>query len=66
MLNSYTKSRNGQWDMGHKPGEEYRKLHKDYMDGEITKGEFLDRHRDPNNYHPENPGSNRGHQHEVP
>ncbi|MFV0336260.1 MAG: GH-E family nuclease, partial [Tropicimonas sp.] len=42
-----SQSRTGQWDMGHKPGLEYRKLHKDYMDGKISKEEFLKEYRDP-------------------
>ena len=28
------------WDMGHKPGKEYRKLHQDYMNGKISKENF--------------------------
>ena len=59
-----TKPRRDQWDMGHKPGKEYRKLHKDYMDGKITKEEFLKEFRNPNNYQPEAPSSNRSHQYE--
>jgi len=27
--------------MGHKPGREYKKIHKDYMDGKISKEKFL-------------------------
>lgn len=57
-------SRAGQWDMGHKPGHEYRKLHKDYMDGKISKEEFLKRYRDSSNYQPEAPSSNRSHRYE--
>jgi NAD+--asparagine ADP-ribosyltransferase len=49
------KSRAGQWDMGHNSGKEYRKSHKDYMDGKITKEEFLNEYRDPSNYKPEAP-----------
>lgn len=33
--------------MGHLPKHEYRKSHKLYMSGEITKKEFLRRYRDP-------------------
>jgi HNH/ENDO VII superfamily nuclease with conserved GHE residues len=47
------------WDMGHFPTERYGDLHRDYMDGKITKEEFLKRYRDPNNYRPELPSSNR-------
>lgn len=37
-----SKPRNGQWDMGHKYGFEFWKNKKDYMDGKITKSEFLE------------------------
>lgn len=59
-----TKPRSGQWDMGHKPGEEYAKLHQLYMSGIIDKGEFLRRYRDAQNYRPELVGTNRSHQFE--
>lgn len=55
------KSRAGQWDMGHKPGNEYWRLHEDYMDGKISKEEFLEKYRDPDNYQPESPSANRSH-----
>ncbi|MDO5612457.1 MAG: HNH/ENDO VII family nuclease [Paracoccus sp. (in: a-proteobacteria)] len=48
-----SRSRSGQWDMGHKPGHEYRKLHKDYIDGKISKEKSLDEYRNPKNYQPE-------------
>ena len=54
-----SKPRNGQWDMGHLPQHEYSKLHKAYMDGEISYEEFLRRYRDPANYRPECPNANR-------
>jgi hypothetical protein len=57
-------SRAGQWDMGHKPGHEYRKLHKDYMDEKISLDEFLKQYRDPKNYQPESPSANRSHRYE--
>ena len=59
-----TKSRAGQWDMGHVSGKEYRKLHKDYMDGKISKDEFLKEYRDPKNYQPESPSANRSRKYE--
>ena len=59
-----TKPRKGQWDMGHKPDAKYSDLHRDYMDGKITKEEFLHRYRDPNNYRPELPINNRSHKYE--
>jgi hypothetical protein len=59
-----TKPRNGQWDMGHIPGEKYSDMHKKYMDGVITKEEFLEWYRDPKNYRPELPSTNRSHKYE--
>lgn len=59
-----SKSRAGQWDMGHKPGHEYRDLHKSYMDGKITKEQFLEQYRNTNNYHPESVSANRSHKFE--
>jgi len=52
------------WDMGHKPGKEYRKLHQDYMNGKISKEKFLEEYRNPNNYLPQSRQSNRSHKHE--
>lgn len=31
---------NGQWDMGHIPGQEYSNIHAQYMNGEISLDEF--------------------------
>ena len=53
-----------QWDMGHKPGKEYKKLHKDYMDGKISKSKFLKEYKDPNNYRPESKSANRSRKYE--
>nr|WP_239480299.1 RHS repeat-associated core domain-containing protein [Parashewanella hymeniacidonis] len=64
-----TKSRGGkkpQWDMGHKPGKDYASLHYSYIKGEISKEEFLSQYRDPDNYHPEDPSSNRSRKHDKP
>lgn len=58
------KSRMGQWDMGHKPGEEWHKLRQEYIDGEKTWQQVLDEYNDPNKYIPENPSSNRSGVHE--
>jgi len=52
------------WDMGHKPGHEYRNLHKDYMDGKISKEKFLEEYRNPKNYQPESKSANRSHKYE--
>ena len=52
-------SREGKWDMGHLPGEEYRKTHRDYLSGKISREEFLEIYRDPNNYKVEDDKRNR-------
>ena len=52
-------SRQGKWDMGHLPGEEYRKTHRDYLSGKISREEFLEIYRDPNNYKVEDDKRNR-------
>lgn len=57
-------SRNGVWDMGHIPEEKYSKVHDQYMNGEITKDEFLNWYNDPANYRPEIPSNNRSHKYE--
>lgn len=59
-----TKPRNGQWDMGHIPGEKYSEMHQLYMDDVISKEEFLEWYRNPNNYRPELPSTNRSHKFE--
>ena len=56
-----TVPRMGQWDMGHKPEHKYSDYHGKYMNGEISKEEFLKVHRNPDNYRPELPNTNRGH-----
>jgi len=55
-----TKPRNGQWDMGHIPGEKYSDMQKLYMDGTISKQEFLEWYKNPSNYRPELSSTNRG------
>lgn len=52
------------WDMGHKKGHEYKKLHKDYMDGKISKEKFLEEYRNPKNYRPESRNANRSRKYE--
>ena len=47
------------WDMGHTPGNEYRRLCDKYENEQITYQEFLDEYRNPENYLPESPSSNR-------
>ena len=55
------KPRNGQWDMGHKPGQEYSDIHARYMSGEMSLDEFIKWFRDSDNYRPELIKTNRGH-----
>ena len=52
------------WDMGHIEGQKYSDVHKKYMNGEMSKEEFLDWYHDPKNYKPEDPVTNRGHKFE--
>jgi hypothetical protein len=59
-----SKPRNGQWDMGHIPGEKYSEMHELYMNGTISKEEFLEWYKNPDNYRPELPNTNRGHNYE--
>jgi len=51
--------------MGHKPGYEYRHLHKAYMEGRITKEQFLDYFNDPQYYRPETPTTSSKGVHEL-
>ena len=53
--------RRGVWDMGHNTGSEYRDLLDDYLDHKITKEEFLERYRDPDNYSVQHPLRNQSH-----
>ena len=55
------KSRFDQWHMGHKPGKEYSTLHRAYLEGRISKEEFLREYRNPDNYIPEVPRENMSH-----
>ncbi|WML46133.1 HNH/ENDO VII family nuclease [Neobacillus sp. PS3-40] len=64
MIGDKSKSRNGQWDMGHTPENKYSEWHEKYIKGEITKEEFLDWYRNPKNYKPENPFASRSHKYE--
>lgn len=61
---TWDKSKPRTWDMGHIEGEEYRKMHKRYMDGEISKDDFLKWFRNPDNYQPQSQYSNRSHKFE--
>jgi hypothetical protein len=52
---------NEPWDMGHKPGLEFRKHQRSALRRKLTRKQFLDECNDPNHYRPELPGSNRSH-----
>lgn len=57
-------SRNGVWDMGHKPGQEYNTQLQRLQNGEITEQQFLDHYRNADNYQPELPSNNRSRKYE--
>lgn len=52
------------WDMGHMPGQEFRKHRQSAQGRGITRKEFLDEHNNPDHYQPELPSSNRSHANE--
>ncbi len=56
---------NEPWDMGHKPGFEFRKHQKSAAERGISRKEFLDEHNDPKKYRMELPESNRSHKGEM-
>jgi predicted ribonuclease toxin of YeeF-YezG toxin-antitoxin module len=49
------------WDMGHKPGYEFRKHQISAAERGISRKQFLDEHNNPDHYVPELPSSNRSH-----
>jgi hypothetical protein len=49
------------WDMGHKPGYEFRKHQASAAERKLTRKEFLDEYNNPEHYRPELPSSNRSH-----
>jgi len=59
-----TKSRAGQWDMGHIQESKYIELYKKYSSGQIDLKTFLEEYRNPSNYRPESPSANRSHLYE--
>lgn len=50
------------WDMGHKPGYEFRKYQQSAIERGISRQQFLDEHNNPSHYRPEIPSYNRSHQ----
>ena len=59
-----SKPRKGQWDMGHMPGQKYSVVHARYVNEMMTPMEFVQWYRDPKNYRPELPSTNRSHKYE--
>ncbi len=53
------------WDMGHKPGYEFRKHQKSAAERGISRKEFLDEYNNPDDFQPELPSSNRSHKGEL-
>ena len=49
------------WDMGHKPGYEFRKHQQSARQRGIDRGQFLNEHNNPSKYRPELPISNSSH-----
>ncbi|MCP3940005.1 MAG: hypothetical protein GY710_00790 [Desulfobacteraceae bacterium] len=54
-------SKNKSWDMGHKPGYEFRKHQNNAEERGINRRQFLDEHNKSSHYRPELPSSNRSH-----
>ncbi|MCY6355869.1 HNH/ENDO VII family nuclease, partial [Clostridium sp. ZS2-4] len=50
------------WDMGHKPGFEFRKHQQSAKERGISRKQFLDEYNKTEHYRPELPSSNRSHQ----
>ncbi len=51
--------RNGQWDMGHLPEQQYEMKYQQYVKNEISEKEFLDWYQTPDNYEPQTIHYNR-------
>jgi len=56
----------GSYDLGHKPGHEFRREKARAEAEGLTQAEFNDRMNDPDLYQIEDPSSNRSHQFELP
>jgi len=54
-------SKDEPWDMGHRPGHEFRKHQQSAAQRGITRDQFLDEYNDPSQYRPELPSSNQSH-----
>ncbi len=49
------------WDMGHKPGYEFRKHQQSARERDISRKQFRDEYNNPEHFRPELPSSNRRH-----
>ena len=56
--------RKGIWDMGHRPGHQYRDVWRSYVNGDMTPQQFVDWYNEPKNYRVEFSSKNRGHKDE--
>ena len=60
-LKQHRSDKDEPWDMGHKPGYEFRKHRDSARRRGIDRKQFLDEHNNPEHYRPELPSSNRSH-----
>ncbi len=58
-------ARQGVWNMGHRPGFEYRHLLRALREGRITQEEFLNQYNNPAHYRPETPHTSSVGAHEL-
>ena len=54
-------SKNQPWDMGHKPGYEFKKHQESAAQRGISREKFIDEYNNPDHLRPELPSSNRSH-----
>lgn len=54
-------SKNQPWDMGHKPGYEFKKHQENAAQRGISREKFIDEYNNPDHLRPELPSSNRSH-----
>ena len=54
-------SKDNPWDMGHKPGYEFKKHQESAKERDISREQFLDEYYNVEHYRPELPSSNRSH-----
>ena len=54
------------WDMGHNRGDEYWRTHDLYMNGKMSKEDFIEWYQNPENYSVQDPLRNRSHMDELP